>query len=269
MIPPFIRLTAVLCLCALALLTGALLAGARTPVDLLGYARRAPDRFDLFIHDTARGLTLNLTRTPLLDEANWDAVGGWVIVERAQPGAVDLCLLHAAGRCLPRASDADEQPRFAPDGVRLAHRVYGGGLAVRTPYDGAFVVFESPDVQFSDFVWSPDGAFLLAWGVDRAQTRRIAWRLVDSVSGARLPVPEAVGWWLVRQWALGGQAYPAVAAALDRAEAVWALAPSGEQLVVSGEVRREYGVWLIAPEGGEAQALVLGREEIAGVSWLR
>jgi hypothetical protein len=77
----FVRLTVVVCLGVLALLTGALMFGARTQADMLGYARRAPDHFDLFIHDTASGLTLNLTRTPLLDEANWDAAGGWVVVE--------------------------------------------------------------------------------------------------------------------------------------------------------------------------------------------
>lgn len=268
MIGAFVRLTAAISLIALIALTIARAPGADTSPDILGYARRARDHFDLFIYDPARDLTLNLTRTPLLDESAWDAVGGQVIVERAQPGAVDLCLLQT-GRCLSPASRADEQPRFSPDGARLAHRVYGGGLAVRAPFDGAAVIYESPDVLFSDFVWSANGRWLLAWGVDRSRTERTAWRLVDSTSGARLPLPEHIARWLVERWALGSRTRPAVADALDLSGAVWALAPGGRQVAVTGLARREYGVWLIAPEGGQAEVVVTGREEITALSWLR
>ncbi|MDZ4768539.1 MAG: hypothetical protein SGJ24_05380 [Chloroflexota bacterium] len=133
----------------------ALTLGGANPNSTILYARRTPDAtasFDLFVHDIAHGLILNVTRTRYGDEPDWDMVPGStkIVVARTYPGTVEVCIVGMSCYA-PPFSRYDRDPRFSPDGTRLAVRIVGGAVVLRDLTTDAIAIYGRP---FGSWLWT-------------------------------------------------------------------------------------------------------------------
>jgi Tol biopolymer transport system component len=161
------------------LVVAALLIGAAQPILAVGYVHRVSQHFDLFVHDLAQDLTINLTRTPEADEPEWDwsPDGLGFAYTYAYGGQAQICVLKRTLTCILPQSAWDQLPHWSPDGMRVGFLTHDGNLAVYDTSAGEVERYPARNIGVSDFSWSPDGTRIAYVGTTRDEGRSSLYML--------------------------------------------------------------------------------------------
>jgi TolB protein len=148
----------------------------------IAFARRTPTGDGGIFVMNADGSRIRRLTTPTeVDQGDempaWSPDGKRIAFQRGHPGALDVVDVAsgAVTEILPK-TDAVWRPRWSPDGTQIAFghpddAADHGIWLVRPDGAGLHRIGTSGDWEGDPF-WSPDGTWLVAWGVDSAHNAR-------------------------------------------------------------------------------------------------
>jgi hypothetical protein len=221
----------------------------------------------LWIHDLQKHETRQVTDGPGYDyQPDWSPDGRFIVYATYRDDAVDLYLLEvatSASRMLLHDGAVNVEPRFSPDGKRVAY--------VSTAYEGRFHVFlvdvasgktvrltEDRDSGLPRYYYSPYDHYLSpTWSPDGDELLFVSNRGKTWGTG---------GFWRARAKPNAKPRYIHDEETNWKARPDWA--PDGRRLVYASYLGRQWQqLWLLPADGGDALQLTYGEFDRTAPRW--